>query len=52
MKCRPFQTTPSGDEILAVLSDGMGGHTSGEVASHAAADAFVKTYTISVTKLI
>jgi serine/threonine protein phosphatase PrpC len=42
-----FQTSPSRDEILAVLSDGMGGHTSGEVASHAAVDAFVKTYTKS-----
>ena len=33
-----------GDHPLAVVCDGLGGHAHGEVASHAAAEAFMQTY--------
>ena len=39
-----FSTNPSGSELLAVLADGMGGHSAGEVASKRAVDAFHLTY--------
>lgn len=39
-----FRAGPSGAELLAVLADGMGGHTGGEVASKMAVDAFVATF--------
>ena len=39
-----FLEGPSGAQLLAVLADGMGGHTGGEVASKLAVDAFVATF--------
>jgi serine/threonine protein phosphatase PrpC len=38
-----FRLLPDGG-LLAILSDGMGGHTSGEVASNAAVNAFDKSF--------
>ncbi len=39
-----FSTNPSGSELLAVLADGMGGHSAGDVASKRAVDAFHSTF--------
>lgn len=39
-----FRLIKGGSELLVVLSDGMGGHTSGEVASKSAVTAFDATF--------
>jgi protein phosphatase len=39
-----FSTNPAGSELLAVLADGMGGHSAGEVASKRAVDSFHSTF--------
>ena len=39
-----FSTNGSGSELLAVLADGMGGHSGGEIASKKAVDAFHATF--------
>ncbi len=39
-----FRFFPSENALLAILADGMGGHTSGEVASKSAVDAFDNTF--------
>jgi serine/threonine protein phosphatase PrpC len=39
-----FTTNRSGTELLAVLADGIGGHSSGHVASKLAVDAFHSTF--------
>lgn len=39
-----FSAGPAGSELLAVLADGMGGHSAGEVASKRAVDAFHSTF--------
>ena len=39
-----FRASRTGTELLAVLADGMGGHTGGEVASKKAVDSFDETF--------
>ena len=39
-----FQVGPNGGELLAILADGMGGHSGGQVASHTAVNAFQATF--------
>ena len=39
-----LSVAPSGSELLAVLADGMGGHSAGEVASKRAVDTFHSTF--------
>ena len=39
-----FQMGINGGELLAVLADGMGGHSGGQIASHKAVDAFQATF--------
>jgi len=39
-----FQVGPNGEELLAILADGMGGHSGGQVASHKAVNAFQATF--------
>jgi serine/threonine protein phosphatase PrpC len=39
-----FRLFPSDDGLLSVLADGMGGHTSGEIASTAAVQAFDRIF--------
>jgi protein phosphatase len=39
-----FHIGSSGSQLLAVLADGMGGHSGGEIASKKAVDVFISTF--------